>query len=374
MAKGTEGISNPFFTGTDIPGAFFCDREKETRILGQFITNGANVVLLSPWGMGKTALVKHFCEMKQIKGEYNTIYVNLYGTRFEDEFIQEFRSALLSSPLGKKAAKLPPRPYVFEFFRFLENSSKPNIVIFDEFQQIQTYPCRMAASLRSHIQAQTNTCFIYSGSDITLLSNMFSSYPEPFYKSSEVLALDIIPLETYLAFCKNNFELFGKSVEDDVIKSVYEIFYGNTARMQEVMKMVFSRTKKGQAASRDTLLESIEDILYGKDAQFRETLNSLIHEKERRVLYCIATEGLATGLTSSEIMKGYCLGSASSVRNALRNLTDEKVGLVRRIGYKHYCLEDKFLELWIDRRNSHLESKLERTTELLELQRKLWNE
>lgn len=382
---------NPFFTGIVIPDEYFCDRKVETEVMIDRIRNGNNIVLKSPRRIGKSSLVKHVLSQPEITGRYNTLYVDIYGTKCAADFVKEFQNGFLNASFarqarGRKSVETLIKNIYFEvkatptgefdgariglnqdggihfslheMFHYLEKTPKPNIVVFDEFQQIQYYSERMSAILRSFVQQMNNTRFIFSGSARHLLSKMFDSPDEPFFKSARSMDLDIISLDSYRDFCKSLFGMYGKEITDSAIDSVYYLFCGNTYDMQQVMKEAFANTAKGGIVDEDTTLLTIRRLLDEKERDFRENLNRLDNKKERNVLFCIANEGLATGLTSSAMMKKYALDNASSVQNALRNLCGDHLNLVARVGKYHYKLQDKFFELWLASSNNAFAKKV----------------
>lgn len=395
---------NPFFIGISIPDKYFCDRKKETEDMIKRIQNGYNIVLKSPRRIGKSSLIKHvFCQ-PEIADQYNTLYVDIYGTKCAADFIKEFQNGFLNAPFarlekGRKTVLAFLRNLYFEvkttpagdlsgarvgvsqdggisvtlqeMFNFLEKTNKPNIVVFDEFQQIQYYPERMSAILRSFVQQMNNTHFIFSGSSRHLLSQMFDSPDEPFFKSARSMDLDIISLDTYREFCKSMFQLYRKAITDASVELTYYLFCGNTYDMQQVMKEAFSNTGKGETVDEDMILATVHLLLAEKEKDFREILNRLDNKKERNVLFCIASEGLATGLTSSAMMKHYDLDNASSVQNALRNLCDDKLNLVAKVGKSHYKLQDKFFELWLAESNHAFDSKVSNALKTFETLREV---
>ena len=383
---------NPFFTGINIPDEFFCDRKLETEDIINRIRNGYNLVLKSPRRIGKSSLIKHVFSQPEIAGKYNTLYIDIYGTKCAEDFIKEFQNGFLNAPFarfekGRKTVQAFLRNLYFEvkttpagdlsgarvgvgqdggisitlqeMFGFLEKTNKPNIVVFDEFQQIQYYPERMSAILRSFVQQMNNTRFIFSGSSRHILSLMFDSPDEPFFKSARSMDLDIISLESYRTFCKSLFQRYGKTIADSAVDLTYNLFCGNTYDMQQVMKEAFANTRKGGIVEDAVILATIHQMLTEKEKDFRENLNRLDNKKERNVLFCIASEGLATGLTSSAVMKRYNLDNASSVQNALRNLCDDKLNLVAKVGKSHYKLQDKFFELWLAESNHVFDTQVE---------------
>ena len=185
---------NPFFTGIVIPDEYFCDRKMETETMISRIRNGNNIVLKSPRRIGKSSLVKHVLSQPEISGKYNTLYVDIYGTKCAADFIKEFQNGFLNASFarqarGRKSVETLIKSIYFEvkatpagefsgarvgfsqdgginfslqeMFNYLERTQKPNIVVFDEFQQIQYYPERMPAILRSFVQQMNNTRFVF---------------------------------------------------------------------------------------------------------------------------------------------------------------------------------------------------------------------
>lgn len=387
---------NPFYTGTNIPDEYFCDREQETARIIAMIENGTNVILKSPRRIGKSSLVNHIFRHKEIVRKYNTLYVDIFGTRNMAEFNREFQNVFMSSTFAKtrvgleRIKEILKNPYlslelypngmpkslqlggdgtnplfipVREIFNFLEGTQRPNIIVFDEFQVIQSYPEKAAAIIRSFVQQSSNTHFIFSGSSRRLLTQMFENSNEPFYRSAEPIDLKPISFDAYSAFAEKNFDAFGKSIEKDACDLVYYLFSANTYDMQSVMHTAFMLAPNGGVCTRNTVEDSINSILDARDGEFREAMNSVSNERDRRTLFCIASEGLASKLTSSSMMKKYGLENASSVQNSLRSLSSDSVNLIRKAGRFTYTLSNRFLELWIARFTGNLDRKFSLASE-----------
>lgn len=402
----TQKPLNPFFTGTDIPDRYFCDRQKETAEIIKHIENGSNIVLKAPRRLGKSSLIKHVFAQDKIARNYNTLYVDIYGTMSAYEFEREMQNRFMAAPFARAtntwktlasyakglqvnlgsyngmSVELPstgfgatPNPVftINEILDEYERSDKPGLIVFDEFQQIENYPERMAAILRSKIQELNNTKFIFSGSSRHRLSSMFLNYNQPFYRSAVTMDLDIIGLESYREFAKAMFEDYGRIVDDDAVDFVYYLMSGNTFNMQETMKEMFMMTSDKGHAKKDDAVSAVLSILDRHDEEYREQINLITNLKDRKLLYCVAKEGMAQNLTSGGIMKRYGLDNASSVQHSISNLTDEKMPLIRRLS-KTYMLQDRIFELWLSLRNGGIEDKFKNPKERFERERALNNE
>lgn len=396
--------NNPFIKSTDIPDEYFCDREEETMSIIRLIENGNNVVLKSKRRLGKSSLLLHIFKQPAIRKGYNTLYIDLMGTRDAREFIAETQRAfldagftrsariakqlpgflqslavnlgasLLSAPTDIPSTMLPQAAVQFtldEVFSFLEKTGKPNLVVFDEFQQTTCYPEDMPAMLRKTIQQLNNTRIIFSGSNRRLLTHLFEDATQPFYKSAREINLDILKQEPYSLFCRRMFKMYGKLLDDDAASLTYDIFANSTLSMQEVMNEVFASTSTGATAGHESVLDAIGTILRQKDGGFRETLDRIENARTRNTLRCIADLGIATGLTSTEILRKYRLDNASAVQNAIKYLTAPRVGLVTEIRPNYYRVEDKFLELWLQSKAGLLDRRIDESRSLLEKERAL---
>ena len=169
MAK----IINPFIVTGKIAPEYFCDRVSESARLVKSVTNGNNLVVISPRRMGKTGLIQFCYDKPEIGKEYYTFFIDILHTSSLREFTyllgREIYETLL--PRSRKMATLfiqtiksisgkfgfdpitnlptfnvelgdieRPEYTLDEIFQYLSHADKPCIVAIDEFQQIAKYP------------------------------------------------------------------------------------------------------------------------------------------------------------------------------------------------------------------------------------------
>lgn len=218
-------IKNPFILENNVADEYFCDRDAETALLRRHIENGRNVVLLSPRRVGKTGLLYHFFRQPDIQRDYYTVLIDLYTTKTLEEMVDVMGKAIftaLSSKNQKAAAAFmayvkalyggisideegnpmikvgvdkarDPRTTVEEMFSYIDHADKPCIIAIDEFQVVAGYPDGNAeALLRTYIQRSLNGHYIFSGSQRTLMSEMFLSPSRPFYQSTTMMNIDVL--------------------------------------------------------------------------------------------------------------------------------------------------------------------------------------
>ena len=77
---------NPFIVTGKIEQEYFCDRIEESMRLVKSITNGNNMVIISPRRMGKTGLIQFCYEKPEIKDEYYSFFIDILHTSSLREF------------------------------------------------------------------------------------------------------------------------------------------------------------------------------------------------------------------------------------------------------------------------------------------------
>lgn len=372
-------IDNPFVVVGRIPDKYFCDRVKESDTLIRLVLNHNNVVLFSPRRMGKTELIKHCYDNNSISDKFLTFYVDILQTSSLRELVFMLGKEIyrVLAPLGYKfingffqilkslAGKfgfdpitgLPsfdihlgdisnPQLTLEEIFSFLDNADRRCIVAIDEFQQITHYPEKnIEAILRTHIQQSTNANFIFSGSRRHILQEMFLNSARPFYHSASFLNLDPIPEDVYVSFIIKCFTEFGKSISDSVARDIYRKFKGHTFYVQRTCNVAFSYTGEASDCTEDTVLYAIDYLLNSYDTLFRYSLSNLT-ERQKELLYAIASEGEAREITSMNFTDKYSLPSASSVQSNARRLLD--MDLITRSD-NVYMIHDRFFAIWLRR-------------------------
>lgn len=374
MAKAT----NPFVVTDKIQPEYFCDRVTESARLVKSVTNGNNLVIISPRRMGKTGLIQFCYDKPEIAEEYYTFFIDILHTSSLREFTyllgREIYETLL--PRSKKMADLfiqtirsisgkfgfdpisgmptfnvelgdidRPDYTLDEIFRYLAHADKPCIVAIDEFQQIARYPEKnIEAQLRTHIQKLSNCRFIFAGSDRHMMQEMFTSAARPFYHSADILELKAIVPEIYIPFIVGHFEKRNRRIAPHDAEKVYKLFKGHTYYIQKAFNEAFADTPEGGECTSETLRDAIDNMIASNDTIFREILSN-IPEKQKELLYAIAKDGEAERITSAAFIKRHSLTSASSVQSAMKKLLEKDI--ITEIN-NFFSVTDKLFAMWIN--------------------------
>lgn len=369
-------INNPFILYGYESEKYFCDRKEETAELKRLVTNGNNVALIAPHRIGKTGLIENLFHQKDISRQYYTFLIDIYATKSLEEMVMAMGASMLASlrPRGTKvmqrfvsflsslrtgvtfdATGTPswnvemgdirqPHTTLDEIFEYINAADKPCIVAIDEFQNIANYPDnRVEALLRTYIQRCRNAQFIFSGSQRSMMAEIFLSPSRPFYQSTSMMTIGCIPIEKYAQFAQGHFENADKRISPTVITEVYQRFEGVTWYVQRVMNEFFSLTPPKAICDTEMLEPAITNILRANEFNYQSMLFQL-PPKQKELLIAIAKEGKAQNLTSSAFVKKYRLTSSSSVQSAIKGLLEKNFVTTTLGTYEVY---DKFFTMWL---------------------------
>lgn len=364
---------NPFITYGYESAAYFCDRKNETKELVTMLTNGNHVALISPRRMGKTGLIHHCFAQKEIQAQYYTFLIDIYATKnLQDmvyrmgqgivnrlknrgqsavdgflRFVTSLRTGISFDGQGNASWNLglgdikSPDFTLEEIFNYLKAADKKCIVAIDEFQAINDYPeANVEGLMRTYVQDCRNAVFVFSGSQKSMMSEMFSSPARPFYQSVSLMFLKPVALPEYEIFAQKHFDKAGKTVADGVVKAIYERFDGTTWYLQKVLNQLFA-TKDSVIVS--DVEKAVEQIINQNEEAYKDILYQLT-TRQRDLLVAVSREGKAKQITGAPFVKRNHLFSSSSVQKSAQALVDKQL-LTHQQGI--YEVYDKFMSEWL---------------------------
>ena len=133
------------------------------------------------------------------------------------------------------------------------------------------------------------------------------------------MGLNPIPLDTYCQFAVRMFRLGERSIDEDVVRSVYEAYNGCTWFMQMMMNELFALTPMGEKCVKDMLTQAKRGIILSQEQTYKETLSQMA-PRQKMLLQAIARDKEARIITSQEFISRHSLPSASSVQSAAKGL------------------------------------------------------
>lgn len=366
-------LKNPFLLSGYYGKEYFCDRESELGTLQGHFENDRNVVLYSWRRMGKTALIKNFLSMLEEGVKAESLYVDLLGTRDMEMAIKQITQAVyekfgktktgfslsfqkLLSSIGAQVS-FDPYSGMPEFGvhlrekekeiqrlnalgEFLQARKKQVIIALDEFQQIENYSEKNGeASFRSWMQEFPGLRFIFSGSHRQMMVSMFSDKNRPFYRSSQLIKLDPIPLNVYKDFIVKHFEDSKKHIDESAIDEIYNWSRKQTYCIQLICNKLYGSYKNVDSSCLNPVFKEIIE----QESPLFSNYSNLLTDLQWKVLIAIAKEEPVENPFSNEFTGKYQLGATSSVSSALKTLVKKEI-VVKE---KAYFIHDVLLMRWL---------------------------
>lgn len=374
-------MENPFVIKAYESKHLFCDREEELQLMMRNSINHTDMTLISQRRMGKTGLIlRLFDEIKDVRPDIHTIYMDIFASRNIDDFIKLMAEATMRSfqprtSLGEKLLtfirSLRPQltfdnitgdpqlqiayqtPHEKEYtlrglFDFLDSQGEQIVIAIDEFQQIRDYPEQnMEALLRTYIQQTRNLTFIFCGSKKHVMTDIFTNEKKPFYSSTTFVSLDRISEESYATFIRRLFNEHQRDITDEALQFILDWTRRHTYYTQQLCHTVFANgsvnvTVADVKTACEQLMKQGETVYL----QYRQMLT----DKQWNYLIAVAKRISVSQITASEFLDAYKIGSPSVSRRLADALVEK--GLLNddiSITGITYTVSDVFLSHWMER-------------------------
>ena len=370
-------MQNPFAYSNYVTGESFCNRRKELSELLRYIKGSQNVLLYSHRRYGKSSLIRQaFREIKEKNLDIGTMHVELYGTISEKDFItrtfqglnqleSNFERLLRSVSKGLKNIKLnlsidsatgatsvsPTFEAVNEKIILeelmnilLKYSQKRKLVIaFDEFQEVANYTeDGFEKRLRSFIQQHSNICYIFSGSQQHLITEMFNSNSRAFYKLAESFPLGKIETKHYIPWVQNLFSRKNVHLPTELIEEIVARFENHPMYVQNFLFHLWEeRGKKGFSPE---IINKVENAIIEKRSLEHTVLWETLSINQKKTLKLILLNN-GSNLFNADSLKSVNLRTGSLVTKALSSLIKKEI-IVKN---GSYLIQDIVFKKWLQK-------------------------
>lgn len=360
---------NPFAATEIATGDAFCNRVTEQEELLAYMKNGQNVLLYGPRRTGKTSLLKRVIAVNDLAK--HTLYVDLYGSLSEKDFVSRLYSAIAAKQGSlKKALKLfaglrlttevdpvtaapsfsvaldPAQApaYLASALSMLQKMSvkAPLVVVFDEFQEVALYGEEgFEKRLRSAIQTHEGISYLFCGSRKHLLLSMFAESSRAFYHLARHYPLPEISEQAYISWACGLFERKNVALDPGLVAQIVARYEGSPLYIQQTLWELWQRRKIDAA----TLREIDERILARRQPEMmalwdRLTLN------QKKTLRILAEKGTSQ-LSSAATLARVGLKSSSQLHRALSTLFE--ADLLDKNEKGRYVFQDVLFKHWVRR-------------------------
>ena len=366
---------NPFYFGRMVAGKAFTDREKETLRLVSNFRNGINTILISPRRWGKSSLVRKAGEMVK-SNDIRIVYIDAFSLRSEHDFYTAYAKAVLTATSSHWEDRLKSlkefirqiTPIIkigtgpeYEFsvsFDWEELRQHPNellelpekiakakgfrvVVCIDEFQNIAVFNDSLAFQklLRSVWQKHEVTCYCLYGSKFHMMQELFERQSMPFYRFGDLIHLGKITAKDWQLFIKERFENTGKSIDENVIMRIIKDTDRHSFYVQQLSHLIWGKTH-----------DTVNDTIYNEALDDMIAQNAILYQRDTEnmpatqlnFLKAVAS-GVRKGLTATEILKKYKLGTSANVIKLKKQLLNAEIIDIHN---KEVFFIDPVYELW----------------------------
>lgn len=251
-------IRRTYFPTGIVTGMGFCDRDDERDYLKRRLDQNAHVVLMSPRRYGKSSLIAQFTQEQQIPFASIDL-LPATSSKYVKNAILDGVTQLLSATSSEKKSMQKLIKYFADMHPVIELSAlgqkiilKPDektheetiikalmnldaaaqalnqqlIFVMDEFQQIAELPDShsLEASIRHAVERSKNVFYIFSGSNRTLLEEMFKDKKRPLYHLCDEMKLNRISETHYSEFIqKAANKTWKKNLPHSVIETILQL-------------------------------------------------------------------------------------------------------------------------------------------------------
>lgn len=218
---------NPFKFGTIVEDEFFTVRVNELEQIKQMLDSENHLVLISPRRFGKSSLVAKalqqigrpsitidFMKILNVEDLAAQILRHVFQIhKFEKvkHFLKHFRivPTLSYNPMtdGMDVSFVPSAgnssAMQEDTLELLEKESSAKdrlIVVFDEFQEVNSIDKTLAKQLRAIMQRQNGLNYIFTGSQESMMEEIFEKKKSPFFHFGERMNLKKIPYDDFYRY------------------------------------------------------------------------------------------------------------------------------------------------------------------------------
>lgn len=346
----------PFVYGKIADGSNFTDRRQDTEKLVNNFKGLVNTVIISPRRWGKTSLVHHALQSMSKETDYLLCQIDIFNCRTETQFYQAYVNALLKASYTKMdefiaAAKkyvgafgpkltlsdsnmqyelafgidFKDKQYSYDEILDLPQQialerGKKFIVCIDEFQNVSSYEDALGfqRKLRAHWQRHSQVGYCMFGSKRHMLLDIFSNYEMPFYKFGDILFLEKIDEQEWVAFIVDRFAQTGKTISTTQALRIAQNVACHPYYVQQLAQLVWLRT---DTACKDAIIDAAFEALVGQLSLLFSNIIDTLTAKQISFLQAIARG--ERNFSSREVLTKYQLGTSANIKNLRKAMQDK---------------------------------------------------
>jgi len=367
---------NPFLYGTIVRDDNFFDRKSECTRIVKTLSGGNNIVLYAPRRFGKTSLV--FKVMEQLeKVGFICIYFDMMPVFSPESFVRLYAKAMSvkQSNLNKFAQMFSSfikniRPtltfgqdgtpelsvdfanttvdetvisQLLDLPELMAGKNHRVIVFFDEFQEVKKLEkMNFEALLRSKVQQQQKTNYLFFGSKTHLLKEMFNNKKKAFYNSTSQMTIGPLPEQDTIEFLQTKFSLSGACIDIETAKYLIALAADIPHYIQFLASEIWQNIiNSGTEVTKKMVDESVQKIITLKSDYFMELFEHR-SQSQKQLLKALTYE--QKNIFSANYIKKYRLPAVSTLQRSIKGLINDGI-IEKKDG--DYFIADPFFKMFL---------------------------
>lgn len=377
-----------FIVGGEVEPPFFIGRDEEIKkIKLDILSSAQNNIIIGPRRMGKTSLLRNLkkivkdhivfaiinCREITSLTDFFKITTRYLITAYEDKhkkkgiyqrFSQVFKGKITSAyssiaEIGGSVEyvggiylkfrddeinELELITATFEFIEQFANEKNEHILIaFDEFQELNRFNGNIFNVMKSRMDSIPDVRYIFSGSSISLLHDVFLKPDSPLYLMAAKWQLNPIKEKYVKKFIKNRLELQNIQITDQALTSINKLTGGFPFYFQKLGFILYQNAileKKTNIDNKDVEIAFCA-MLDEFDSEFEARYIDKFSEQQKKILKILSKEKYRRLSHIARDIETPSSSLSTSMRDLNNSMTIEKL----KEGW--YGITDNVFRIWL---------------------------
>jgi AAA+ ATPase superfamily predicted ATPase len=377
-----------FIVGGEVEPPYFIGRDEEVNLIKlDLLSSAQNNVIIGPRRIGKTSLLRNLknnvqdkvifayinCRkitsladfFRQTTGSLITAYEEKHKIKglvkkFSDVFKGKITAATRSiSEIGGsieyignvylrfRENEIDEKELISETFEFIENLStelnEPIIIALDEFQELSKFNGNIFNMLKSHMDNQPNVRYIFSGSSVSLLHDVFLKPDSPLYLMAARIQLEPIKKKDVDDYIRSRLKTQNITISEHALDLIYEYTAGYPFYFQKIGFLLYQIAVIGKKKhiDIDDVENAFSSMLNEFDSEFESRYSTKFSRQQQDILKYLSQDKTRRLSEISEDMRT----SASSLTTSMKDLYNTMT--VNKPKEGTYGIMDNVFRLWL---------------------------
>ncbi|RNI15745.1 ATP-binding protein [Methanohalophilus sp. RSK] len=377
-----------FMVGGEVEPPFFIGRDEIVEKIKLDITTSAqNNVIIGPRRIGKSSLLKNL--KKSVQKEVVFTSVNCRQITDYADFFRLTTNALIKAHEEKSKIKGISQKfsYIFkgkisaatrsiteiggsiehignvylrfredeigdqelmaETFEFIEQFADevqyPIVIAFDEFQELSKFRDNIFNLLKSHMDKQPRVRYIFSGSSISLLHEVFLTPDSPLYLMAARIQLDPIKKDDVNKYIRSRLAIEDIEISDKALDKIYEYTDGFPFYFQKLGFILYQMAvlEKRNFIDDKQVDSAFSSMLNEFDSEFEFRYSSKFSRQQQDILKNLSKQKTRRISEIARDMDTPAYSLTTSMKDLYNTMT------VRKTKKGTYGIVDNVFRIWI---------------------------